>query len=286
MRLRSGNDEWWTPPDIVRRARAALGGIDCDPASIDGANQIVRATRFFTREQDGLTQTWSGRTWLNPPFSVGIVGRFVSKLIAEEAVTAWCCLLNNGTETKWGQKLLGQAQVVCFPASRIRFLGSDAAGKQGTPLQGQMIGARFKVAPAEGVVRFIEAFGPLGVVLPGGASIGPLPEDAASIIDEGEWATCDHDTALDTSWEHTVRVNGIRVDLVQPRESDRLKLLRAVAGITTPMARTSVDSRPLPRKPIRDQPQSPVIRGDRLRRALEKAAAQSPDFLYELSEEA
>lgn len=172
MRLRTGRDEWWTPPDIVSRARTALGGqIDLDPASVAGANAVVRATRFFDRETDGLTLPWSGRVWLNPPFSVGTVGRFVDKLIAEEAVTSWCCLLNNITETAAGQRFLASAQAICFPSSRVRFLGPDAAGKEGTPLQGQMLGAHFKVAPAEGIARFVEAFSPLGVVLPGGASL-------------------------------------------------------------------------------------------------------------------
>lgn len=172
MRLRSGRDEWWTPEDIVSRARAALGGqIDMDPASIDGANQVVRAARFFDRETDGLTQPWSGRVFMNPPFSVSVIGKFVDKLIAEPDVSAWVCLVNNGTETRWGQKLLSSAHVVAFPASRIRFCGPDAAGKQGAPLSGQLLAANFKVAPADGIARFVEAFSPLGVVLPGGASL-------------------------------------------------------------------------------------------------------------------
>ena len=171
MSLRSGNDEWWTPEPIIRRARYALGGIDLDVASCHEADQTVKATRFFNREIDGLTQTWSGRVWMNPPFSTGTVGRFVSKLIAEEAVSAWCALLNNTTETAAGQLFLAHAHVVCFPASRIRFCGPHAAGKEGAPLMGQMIGASFRVAPADGIARFREAFSPLGVVLPGGASV-------------------------------------------------------------------------------------------------------------------
>ena len=79
--------------------------------------------------------------------------------------------------------------------------------------------------------------------------------------------------------EQTVWVNGIRVDLVQPHQSDRVRLLRAVAGFTGPMPPTKGDSRPLPRKKhVPGQARSPRIRGDRLRRALEKAAAESPNF--------
>lgn len=180
MSLRSGRDEWWTPPHIIEAARDALGSIDLDVASCAEADETVKATRFFDRETDGLQQPWSGRVWANPPFSAGIVGKFVSKLVSEADVSAWVCLLNSTTETAAGQLFLTHAHVVCFPSSRLRFRGPDAAGTQGTPLVGQMIGARFKVAPAEGIARFREAFSPLGVVLPGGASIG---NDATS--DEG-----------------------------------------------------------------------------------------------------
>ena len=87
--------------------------------------------------------------------------------------------------------------------------------------------------------------------------------------------------------EHTVYVSGVRVDLVQAREPERLKLLRKEGGITAPMARNPVSSRPVPRPqpgPL-GQAKSPRIRGDRLRRALAKAAAESPNFEYELFED-
>ena len=190
MRLRTGNDEWWTPEPIIAAARHALGGqIDLDPASTDQANKTVRAARFFTREQDGLSMPWSGRVWLNPPFSVGVIGKFVSKLVAEPDVSAWCALLNNITETVAGQLFLSSAHVVCFPASRLRFDGPDAAGKEGAPIMGQMVGANFRVAPAEGIARFVEAFEPIGVVLPGGASLGS--HQAHAISQPGRrWCPC------------------------------------------------------------------------------------------------
>ena len=53
---RMQNDEWLTPPEIVR----ACGQFDLDPCA-----PIVRpwdtAARHFTVEDDGLAQSWDGR---------------------------------------------------------------------------------------------------------------------------------------------------------------------------------------------------------------------------------
>jgi hypothetical protein len=57
------NDEWLTPPEII----SSLGEFDLDPCA-----PIVRpwetAKKHFTKNDDGLQQTWEGRVWLNPPY--------------------------------------------------------------------------------------------------------------------------------------------------------------------------------------------------------------------------
>jgi ParB family chromosome partitioning protein len=135
----SGVPEWYTPPEYLEAAREVMGGIDLDPASSEIAQRNVRASTFYTLEDDGLAHDWRGRVWLNPPYTAGTVERFVAKLCSHYKagdVTAAILLVNNATETKWFQKAGRLAADVCFPAGRIRFL-DESLSPVGAPLQGQ-----------------------------------------------------------------------------------------------------------------------------------------------------
>ena len=137
----SGNNEWYTPPDYIDRARAAMGGIDLDPASCDVAQRTVKATKHYTVNDDGLSLPWFGRVWMNPPYSSDLIGKFCSRLVESYQsgdVTAACVLVNNATDTAWFALLSQCASAVCFPRGRVRFL--DASGRPiGAPLQGQAV---------------------------------------------------------------------------------------------------------------------------------------------------
>lgn len=158
----SGNNEWYTPADIIEAARQAMGGIDCDPASCELANVTVKASVYYTAEQDGLTQQWNGSVWMNPPYAQPHCADFCAKLVEEvdsQRVQQACVLVNNATETQWFQMLLSYADAVCFPRGRVRFI--DADGKQtGAPLQGQAI-----LYLGDNVSAFIAAFNSFGPLL-------------------------------------------------------------------------------------------------------------------------
>ena len=136
----SGENEWYTPPIYLEAARKTLGAIDLDPASNQTAQQNVKAKKYFTIDDDGLKKKWTGRIWLNPPYSNPEIKHFCEKLLyeietgnAKQAII----LVNNATETQWGQMLLRNADAVCFPSGRIKYYDYNNQPRM-TPLQGQM----------------------------------------------------------------------------------------------------------------------------------------------------
>ena len=76
----SSSVEWNTPEEYIESARKVMGSIDLDPASSAYAQKTVKATRHFTKVDDGLTKDWEGTVFLNPPYDMPAVAEFVSKL--------------------------------------------------------------------------------------------------------------------------------------------------------------------------------------------------------------
>ena len=158
----SGNNEWYTPAKYIDLAREVMGGIDCDPATSEIANQTVKAKTIFTAEDDGLAQTWRGRVWMNPPYAQPLMSDFaeaVSAKFESGEIEQACILVNNATETQWFQRMVSVANAVCFPKSRIKFLDSQG-GKPGAPLQGQAI-----IYMGDNIELFVAAFKLEGAVL-------------------------------------------------------------------------------------------------------------------------
>lgn len=69
------SDEWLTPPEIIQK----LGRFDLDPCDAIGS-PFKTADNNYTINQDGLTQQWTGRVWLNPPFNRYIRHKWMSKM--------------------------------------------------------------------------------------------------------------------------------------------------------------------------------------------------------------
>ena len=160
--LHDNDDEWYTPANVVEVCRASMGGIDLDPASNSHANQIVKATRFFTAEDNGLEQPWTGRVFLNPPYSPNAgKAEFIAKLADSYSagdVTAACAILSNDTSALWFDPLRGRHDALCLIRGRVRFYKSNT-DLTDSPGSGSSI-----VYLGPDVARFAKAVSALGEV--------------------------------------------------------------------------------------------------------------------------
>ena len=74
---RSTSDDYYTPEWVFVRMGIRF---DVDVAAPPGGVPWVPADQFFTMEDDGLSQPWEGRVWMNPPYSHATpwVDRFIN----------------------------------------------------------------------------------------------------------------------------------------------------------------------------------------------------------------
>jgi ParB family chromosome partitioning protein len=160
LTIGTGQNEWYTPAEYIEMARNVMGGIDLDPASCDEANETIKADRYYTKQDSGLNYGWSGRVWLNPPYSRDLMSAFIEKLheeYQEGAVSQAVIVAHNNTDTKWFQRLAQVSSVICFPKKRIRFYRDEDLA---APTNGQ---AFFYLGDFGD--SFAEIFGAIGIVV-------------------------------------------------------------------------------------------------------------------------
>lgn len=65
---KAGVQDYFTPPEIIEAASAAMGGIDLDAASHPLANRTHKIPDYFHTGRSAFQNDWHGRVWLNPPY--------------------------------------------------------------------------------------------------------------------------------------------------------------------------------------------------------------------------
>lgn len=125
---RGRTDEWLTPPALIQ----CLGPFDLDPCSPINRPWDT-ASRHFTINEDGLSQPWEGRVWLNPPYGPNL-GLWLARMHSHGEGIA---LIFARTETKDFQRFVFQgASGLLFLSGRLHFHhvdGSRAKANAGGP---------------------------------------------------------------------------------------------------------------------------------------------------------
>jgi ParB-like chromosome segregation protein Spo0J len=138
----SESKEYYTPPQYIEAARQVMGDIDLDPASNERAQEWINAGTFYTAGDDGLSQSWHGRVWLNPPYGTdkgqSNQGTWAQRLIEEYQagnVTEGILLVKAALGYNWFEDLWIDWPV-CFARERLSFIkadgSSDGQSKMGT----------------------------------------------------------------------------------------------------------------------------------------------------------
>lgn len=135
--MSSDRSDWETPRDLFDRCDA-IWHFDLDAASSDD-NALCE--RHFTKEDDGLSQSWEGhRVWLNPPYGSEI-GAWMEKAAVEGAKpnTVVVALIPNRTDTRWYQQFVMPHAAEIVPlAGRVRFC-IDGELQQSAPFPSALV---------------------------------------------------------------------------------------------------------------------------------------------------
>ena len=118
----SASDEWSTPQAVFDGLDKEFH-FDLDPCATD---QNHKCPSYFTKEQDGLQQSWAGHSvFVNPPY--GNVKAWVEKsyLSSLESSTLVVLLVPARTDTKWFHEYVTRSRDVRFIRGRLKFGGSN-----------------------------------------------------------------------------------------------------------------------------------------------------------------
>lgn len=130
----SASCEWATPQNFFDKLNEEFH-FTLDPCADDSNH---KCEKYFTKEQDGLKQGWSGeRVFCNPPYGREI-GKWVEKCF-DEVYRGKCrvavMLIPARTDTKWFHKYIYHKSEVRFVSGRLKF----GDGKQSAPFPSMVV---------------------------------------------------------------------------------------------------------------------------------------------------
>lgn len=112
----SATDLWATPQSFFdtynQKYKFSLDAC----ASIENA----KCPKYFTKENDGLSQEWQGTVWMNPPYGREII-KWMKKAYESSLKGATVvCLVPSRTDTKWWHEYAMKGEIE-FIKGRLKF---------------------------------------------------------------------------------------------------------------------------------------------------------------------
>lgn len=115
----SQSEEWSTPTELFAELNEIFH-FDLDACA---SPTNAKCARYFTKQQDALSQRWRGTVWMNPPYGRKIAA-FMRKAY-EESLTGSTvvCLVPSRTDTAWWHRFARRGKIV-YLRGRLKFGGA------------------------------------------------------------------------------------------------------------------------------------------------------------------
>ena len=114
----SNSEEWETPQELFNRLNDEFNFT----VDVCATEKNHKCAKYFTKEQNGLTQDWHGEVvWCNPPYG-RTIGEWVKRCCEHKGVAVM--LLPARTDTKWFHEYIYGNNEIRFIRGRLKFNNS------------------------------------------------------------------------------------------------------------------------------------------------------------------
>ena len=139
----SGKMDWGTPPEVFEPLDAEFHFT----LDVCATAENAKCARYFTEEEDGLTQDWDGVCWMNPPYGE-FTDKWMRKAMEESRKGATVvCLVASRTGSRRWHKYAMKADAIVYLQGRVKFVGA----KSGAPFDSAVV--VFRPGAARGIHR-------------------------------------------------------------------------------------------------------------------------------------
>jgi phage N-6-adenine-methyltransferase len=113
----SKTDNWATPQNFFDALDIEFR-FELDVCASEGN---AKCSRYFTAQDDGLSQSWSGRCFMNPPYG-RTIGAWIEKAYRSSLAGATVvCLVPARTDTAWWHDWAMRADEIRLVRGRLKF---------------------------------------------------------------------------------------------------------------------------------------------------------------------
>lgn len=116
--LMSSNTDLWATPQTFFGQLNSEFNFELDVCALP---INAKCQNYFTKEQDGLKQNWSGVCWMNPPYG-RTIGHWIKKAFESSKQGSTIVALPPArTDTKWFHEFIYNKAEIRFIKGRLKF---------------------------------------------------------------------------------------------------------------------------------------------------------------------